>query len=355
MSTASRVQCIKCTKNASITTCHGCLAELCRRCFNDHRQDLSKELDHVVYEHDMVKQQFETPNKNDSHRLLKQIDELEKDSTDKINQLAERCRIDVVKLLDKNKDQLIDRFRKISNSIRKGRDDEDYVERDLSKWMAGLKELKDELIKPSNFRVEEDKQQSPWIQKIRVSEDFHDQAKVKDEIGGYDDRQYSSVPYPSQTEISQSCLSFLTPLYQDVCGVTCSYALPSGNKRGDRRTTTEYRQNSTSRAYKRDIDMKEQQQQEQYPTDRSNEHRQRRLSGDSDRMPQESSDSDIYLHKRPYAPTTISDIDLNDVVKFSRPGGKISQGVVKYIGTLPGKFDLYLGLELEDEAIIEAG
>lgn len=53
--------------------------------------------------------------------------------------------------------------------------------------------------------------------------------------------------------------------------------------------------------------------------------------------------------RRPYAPSSITDIRLNDLIKFSRPGGKISKGVVKYIGTLPGKSDQYLGLELEDE------
>ncbi|CAF1110292.1 unnamed protein product [Didymodactylos carnosus] len=180
MANASNVQCTKCTKNAGITTCDGCLAKLCRRCFNDHRQDLSKEFDNVVYEHDMLKQELETPNKNYSHHLLKQIDDWKKDSIDKINQLADLCRTDVVKLLDKNKNQLTDRFRKISNKLRKGRDDEDYVERDLNKWMTDLKDLKDELIKPSNFRVEEDNQRSPWIQKIRVHEDFYDPAKVED-------------------------------------------------------------------------------------------------------------------------------------------------------------------------------
>ena len=53
--------------------------------------------------------------------------------------------------------------------------------------------------------------------------------------------------------------------------------------------------------------------------------------------------------RRPYAPSSITDIRLNDLIKFSRPGGKISKGIVKYIGTLPGKSDQYLGLELEDE------
>jgi hypothetical protein len=56
-----------------------------------------------------------------------------------------------------------------------------------------------------------------------------------------------------------------------------------------------------------------------------------------------------YSPKRPYAPLSISDIRLNDIIKFSRPGSKVSKGTVKYIGLLPGKTDQYLGLELEDE------
>lgn len=58
---------------------------------------------------------------------------------------------------------------------------------------------------------------------------------------------------------------------------------------------------------------------------------------------------DFFSPRRPYAPSSISDIRLNDLIKFSRPGGKISKGIVKYIGSLPGKSDQYLGLELEDE------
>lgn len=53
--------------------------------------------------------------------------------------------------------------------------------------------------------------------------------------------------------------------------------------------------------------------------------------------------------RRPYAPSSITDIHVNDTVKFSRPGGKISKGTVKYIGPIPDKSDQYLGLELEDE------
>ena len=53
--------------------------------------------------------------------------------------------------------------------------------------------------------------------------------------------------------------------------------------------------------------------------------------------------------KRPYAPRYPSDIHVGDVVKFSRQGGRISRGIVHYLGHLPGKNDMYLGLELEKD------
>ncbi|CAF1278487.1 unnamed protein product [Didymodactylos carnosus] len=210
MAATSKAQCAKCEKNSGILTCDGCLEKFCRRCCNDYRQDLSKELDNVVYEHDMLKQQLEMPNANDSHRLLKQVDKWKNGSIDKIHLLAFQCRTDLIKLLDKNKDKLTDRFLKITNRVRKGRDDEDYDERDLSKWMNELKELKDELIEPSNVRVEEDKQQSSWIQKIRIHEDFRDQAK-----DGYSKLQFSSLtptkPPPAGTQLKTSSVSEAYP------------------------------------------------------------------------------------------------------------------------------------------------
>ena len=52
----------------------------------------------------------------------------------------------------------------------------------------------------------------------------------------------------------------------------------------------------------------------------------------------------------PFAARNSSDVTVGDVVKFCRQGGKISRGVVKYIGHLPSKNDIYLGVELEHES-----
>lgn len=55
--------------------------------------------------------------------------------------------------------------------------------------------------------------------------------------------------------------------------------------------------------------------------------------------------------KRPFVPLKAEDIRIGDFIKFSRPGGKISKGLVKYIGPLPDRNDTYFGLELDLEGI----
>ncbi|XP_076467373.1 uncharacterized protein LOC143298360 isoform X2 [Babylonia areolata] len=52
---------------------------------------------------------------------------------------------------------------------------------------------------------------------------------------------------------------------------------------------------------------------------------------------------------RPFAPRSPGDVRAEDIVKFSRQGGKISQGMVKFVGHLPGRSDVYLGVELYKE------
>jgi len=54
--------------------------------------------------------------------------------------------------------------------------------------------------------------------------------------------------------------------------------------------------------------------------------------------------------KRPFAPRNAHDISVGDIIKFSRQGGKISKGQVKYVGPLPNKNDTYYGVELEHES-----
>ncbi|XP_007903611.2 uncharacterized protein LOC103186410 [Callorhinchus milii] len=57
------------------------------------------------------------------------------------------------------------------------------------------------------------------------------------------------------------------------------------------------------------------------------------------------------LPQRPFAPRSVADLKIGHVVKFSRPAGKISKGAVKYLGPLPGRHEVYLGVELEGNEV----
>ena len=55
--------------------------------------------------------------------------------------------------------------------------------------------------------------------------------------------------------------------------------------------------------------------------------------------------------QKPYAPRTPADVHMGDYIKFCRHGGRVSRGRVMFIGSLPGRHDVYLGVELENEGL----
>ncbi|XP_008105566.2 uncharacterized protein LOC103278344 isoform X2 [Anolis carolinensis] len=57
------------------------------------------------------------------------------------------------------------------------------------------------------------------------------------------------------------------------------------------------------------------------------------------------------LSRRPFAPRSIADLKVGNLVKFSGPSGKISKGTVKYLGPLFGREENYLGIELEGDQV----
>jgi hypothetical protein len=94
-SSSLKAPCATCAnKAAGIYRCEGCLNVFCRKHLNDHRDLLSHQLDEIVLEHDTLHQTIvETKVKqNNQHPLLKEIDQWEKNSIMKIQQLAEEAR-----------------------------------------------------------------------------------------------------------------------------------------------------------------------------------------------------------------------------------------------------------------------
>ncbi len=101
-STITRAPCATCdNKGVGIFKCEGCSQIFCRKHVNEHRENLSHQLDEIVLEHDTLQQTIAEQNDQETnrHSLLQQIDEWEKDSIIKIQQAANETRIKIEELI----------------------------------------------------------------------------------------------------------------------------------------------------------------------------------------------------------------------------------------------------------------
>ena len=90
-STSTKTPCITCgNKSVGIFKCEGCLQTFCRNHVNEHRDMLSQQLDEVVLEYDTLQHTIteQSDSKKSQELLLKQVDEWEKQSIGKVQQVA---------------------------------------------------------------------------------------------------------------------------------------------------------------------------------------------------------------------------------------------------------------------------
>ncbi|CAF0788396.1 unnamed protein product [Didymodactylos carnosus] len=150
MATSTKQPCVKCSsgKTSGIFTCSGCQMLFCPKHSNEHRQELAKELDNVIYKHDSLKQQLTmetsaTP--AGGHPLLRQIQQWEQESIEKIRMIAQKARDEVDRLVNKNKEDILKQFHLITTQLQHARQEDDFVETDLDRWMKQLHKLKSDL------------------------------------------------------------------------------------------------------------------------------------------------------------------------------------------------------------------
>lgn len=103
-STANNTRCATCGKAAGTFTCRGCAKDFCLRHTNEHRQELTKQMDeNVISLHDQLRQNLDEQTKNpDCHPLMKQIGEWERTSIEQIHQAANDSRKQLSNLINKH-------------------------------------------------------------------------------------------------------------------------------------------------------------------------------------------------------------------------------------------------------------
>jgi hypothetical protein len=134
--------------------CDGCQQSFCGKHVIEHRQNLAKQLDVIMQEHDLLQQELGQSSIDNS--LLKQINKWEKESITKIQVAAEAARADLVESLDRSKKQLSKACQDIAVNLRTSREADDFSENDLDRWIEQLKELKMEFTSLPSIKLIED-------------------------------------------------------------------------------------------------------------------------------------------------------------------------------------------------------
>ncbi|UJR30776.1 hypothetical protein I4U23_018296 [Adineta vaga] len=160
--------CAKCNKNISILTCDGCQQSFCAKHINDHRQDLSVEMDNIGQEYDLLRRDLLREDNDHHHLLFNRIHVWEQESMLRIQQIAQQARFDLRQHLDKNKSQISSICNKLTEELHSSRESGDYTEIDFHLWIERLRELRKMLENPPIIEISEDENLSTSIRMIKV-------------------------------------------------------------------------------------------------------------------------------------------------------------------------------------------
>jgi chromosome segregation ATPase len=151
-------RCVKCDKSNAILKCGGCLQDFCYNHLLEHRQELSKRLDDIEINCDLIRQSINQQSaESEEHPLMKQIDQWEQESIDKIKQTAEETRKVVLEYtneeLNKYTNQVELKLNNLTDRLKQSRNENDFLETNLNEWDKQLTQLKEELNKSSNIKI----------------------------------------------------------------------------------------------------------------------------------------------------------------------------------------------------------
>jgi hypothetical protein len=170
-SPSQKTLCITCGKGTGLFTCRGCEKDFCTRHVAEHRQMLNKQMDELTLVHERFRQslvkQTSEPNQ---HSLMKQIDEWEQQSINKIHLVAKNIRQQLQKIIGQHTTKLNEILAKIAHDLRKAREDGDFFETDVKEWTEKLNKLKKESTELPDVSLEyEDDTINPFISMISIS------------------------------------------------------------------------------------------------------------------------------------------------------------------------------------------
>ncbi|CAF3160546.1 unnamed protein product [Rotaria sp. Silwood2] len=145
--------CVTCKKTKNTVKCSGCSTDFCSDHIVEHRNELSEQLNTIEDQFNELKIRIAGQNvKQQKHELMKQIDEWEYESIEKIRQVANEVRRELSLSVTKVVTDLDFKLNRLTEQIVKFRKDEDIAETDIQVFNEELQRLKTNLKNSLNFK-----------------------------------------------------------------------------------------------------------------------------------------------------------------------------------------------------------
>jgi hypothetical protein len=156
-STSQKSPCTTCGKVSGLFTCQGCQKDFCTRHVSEHRQELGKQMDELILDHDRFRQNLiEQTTSPQLQPMMKQIDQWEEESIDKIHRIANDVRKQLQNKLNEHTAKLTEKLTNIADELRTASEDDDFLETDLKQWMEKLNRLRKDLSNPPNIEIQQE-------------------------------------------------------------------------------------------------------------------------------------------------------------------------------------------------------
>jgi predicted nucleic acid-binding Zn-ribbon protein len=178
-SAIARQPCGKCDKGVGKLICGGCQQWYCNKHYNEHQEELVKEMDDIAKKHDELHSHLTMDNMNIEHPFLVRTNEWEERSIHRIRTAANEARTKLKQSLDQIKEETKALLSLVADELKSGRESEEYTEVELKRWMDELETLKQHLLNPPEIELHSDTQDDTDASMIRLIKLKFFQGRIK--------------------------------------------------------------------------------------------------------------------------------------------------------------------------------
>ncbi|CAF5036850.1 unnamed protein product [Rotaria sp. Silwood1] len=162
--------CLVCNKLPGIRFCFGCNKYFCPKDFREHEKQLAIKFDdEIIRSHDELLDQIQKLEKSNylSLNLFAQIEQWKKTTINKVEKVAEKAHLELIKLIDEKRAEITEQLQLITKEIRSRREEEIFVENDIDQ----LKQEIDKITQKLEKLIQKDKTQSIIVENNQIDWD----------------------------------------------------------------------------------------------------------------------------------------------------------------------------------------